>query len=243
MHPRLRPVRPSSRSTRPGNFNPEQVKAIQALVKDYLTKNPELMVEVSKELEKRQQAQQAVEQQKVIAENKERIFQRPTDFVLGNPKGDIAVVEFFDYNCGWCKRALDDIQKLTKADPKVRVILKEFPIFGENSTIAAKAAMASIRQGKYWDYHAALMREKQVGKDNVFQIAEKVGINVAKLKADMADPRLDEAIKENGQIAQSLNIEGTPGFIIDNRVNVGYLAIDGLQQAIAEIRKAGCQVC
>ena len=103
--------------------------------------------------------------------------------------------------------------------------------------------MASIKQNKYWDFHIAMMREKQVTKDNIFRIAEKVGINVEKLKADMADPALDAALKENASIAQDLGIEGTPGFVIDNRVNVGFVPADGIKEILADVRKTGCQAC
>ena len=226
-----------------GSFTPQQVSALQGIIKDYLISNPDVMVEITKEIEKRQQVLQAAEHQKLIADNKASIFSRPGDFVYGNAKGDVTVVEFFDYNCGWCKKAIDDVVKLTKADPKVRVVMKEFPIFGEASSLAAKAAMASVKQGKYWEFHTALMREKQVTKENLFPIAEKVGLNVAKLKTDMADPKLEEALKETTQIAQALGIEGTPGFIVDSKINVGYLPAEGLQQMIGEIRKAGCQMC
>ena len=226
-----------------GSFTPQQVSALQGIIKDYLISNPDVMVEITKEIEKRQQVLQAAEHQKLIADNKASIFSRPGDFVYGNAKGDVTVVEFFDYNCGWCKKAIDDVVKLTKADPKVRVVMKEFPIFGEASSLAAKAAMASVKQGKYWEFHTALMREKQVTKENLFPIAEKVGLNVAKLMTDMADPKLEEALKETTQIAQALGIEGTPGFIVDSKINVGYLPAEGLQQMIGEIRKAGCQMC
>ena len=226
-----------------GSFTPAQVAALQHIIKDYLIAHPEVMIEVTKEIEKHQQAQQAAEHQKVIADNKASIFSRSGDFVYGNAKGDITVVEFFDYNCGWCKKAVDDLVKLTKADPKVRVVMKEYPIFGADSALAAKAAMASVKQGKYWDFHVAMMREKQVTKDNLFQIAERVGLNVAKLKTDMADPKLDDALKETSQLAQALSIEGTPGFIVDSKVNVGYLPAEGLQQLIGEIRKTGCKMC
>ena len=226
-----------------GSFTPQQVSALQGIIKDYLISNPDVMVEITKEIEKRQQVLQAAEHQKLIADNKASIFSRPGDFVYGNAKGDVTVVEFFDYNCGWCKKAIDDVVKLTKADPKVRVVMKEFPIFGEASSLAAKAAMASVKQGMYWEFHTALMREKQVTKENLFPIAEKVGLNVAKLKTDMADPKLEEALKETTQIAQALGIEGTPGFIVDSKINVGYLPAEGLQQMIGEIRKAGCQMC
>ena len=226
-----------------GTFSPGQVAALQSIIKNYLISNPDVMVEITREIEKRQQVLQAEEHQKVIADNKARIFSRPGDFVMGNEKGDVTVVEFFDYNCGWCKKAVDDVVKLTKADPKIRVVMKEFPIFGEASALAAKAAMASVKQGKYWDFHVALMREKTVTKENLFPIAEKVGLNIAKLKADMADPKLDEALKETTQLAQALSIEGTPGFIVDSRVNVGYLPAEGLQQLIGDVRKSGCKMC
>lgn len=224
-------------------FSAEQKKAIEGIVRDYLLNNPEILLEVSKELEKRQSAMQAAEQRRFILENRKTIFSSPHDFVFGNPNGDITVVEFFDYNCPWCKRALDEVIKLTKADPNVKIIFKEFPIFGENSLFAAKAAMASIKQGKYIEFHTALMRERQVTKDNVFKIAEKVGLDVAKLKADMENPAFDAAIKTTSDVAQALGIEGTPGFIVDAKVNVGFVPMDGLVQLVGEARKAGCQVC
>jgi protein-disulfide isomerase len=224
-------------------FTPQQKQTIEKIVREYLLNNPELMMDISKELEKRQTLLQAAEHKRIIFEKKASIFAAKSDFVMGNPNGDITVVEFFDYNCGWCKRAVDEVTKLVKADPNVRVVFKELPIFGENSTFAAKAAMASIHQGKYWDFHLALMKERQVIKENVFRIAENVGLNVAKLKEDMANPAYDVALKENSQIAQSLGIEGTPGFIVDAKVSVGFVPADGLQEMIAEIRKAGCQVC
>jgi len=234
---------PAATTADAGPFSPEQKQAIERIVKDYLLQNPEILIEVGKELEKRQASMQVAEQKRLIVENKGQIFAAPTDFVLGNPNGDITVVEFFDYNCGWCKRAVDEIVKLTAADSNVKIVMKEFPIFGENSTIAAKAAMASIKQGKYWEFHRALMKERQVTKDNIFPIAEKVGLDVAKLKADMDNPEYDAAIKATADIAQALGIEGTPGFIVDAKVNVGYLPLDGLKQLIGEARKTGCQVC
>jgi protein-disulfide isomerase len=232
--------------TGPSSFSPAQRSEIEGIIKSYLTQNPDVLIEVTKELEKRQAAMQAEEHKKVILEKKASIFKAPTDFVWGNPKGNVTVVEFFDYNCGWCKKAVDELTKLTKADPNVRVVFKELPIFGENSVNASKAAMASVRQGKYFEYHVALMKEKQVTKDNLFKIAEKVGLNVDKLKADMADPAIEAALKENGVIAAALGIEGTPGFIVDTKVNVGFIPAEGgnsITSLIGEVRKAGCQVC
>lgn len=226
-----------------GSFSAAQKSEIEAIIKDYLVNHPEILVEASKELEKRQTSMQAENAKRVIMEQKTALFRAPLDFVAGNPKGDVTVIEFFDYNCGWCKKAIDEVQKLTKADPQVRVVFKEFPIFGENSATAARAAIASQKQGKYWDFHVALMREKQVTKDNLFKIAEKVGINVEKLKADMADPAIEAAIKQTTALAQELGIEGTPGFIVDNRVNVGFVPAEGIREILGDVRKAGCQVC
>jgi protein-disulfide isomerase len=230
--------------TGPSSFSAAQRTEIEGIIKSYLIQNPDVIIEVTKELEKRQTALQAEEHKKVIVDKKASIFAAATDFSTGSKaKGSISVVEFFDYNCGWCKKAVEELNKLTAADPSVRIVLKELPIFGENSTVAAKAAMASVRQGKYWDFHVALMKEKQVGKDNVFKIAEKVGLNVDKLKADMADPAFDAALKENSAIAQALGIEGTPGFVVDTKVNVGFVPAEGLKSMIADVRKTGCQVC
>jgi protein-disulfide isomerase len=224
-------------------FSADQRQAIEAIVKNLLVRDPEILVAASQELEKRQAAQQAAATQKTIVERKLDIFRSNADFALGDTKADITIVEFSDYNCGWCKKAVDEVSKLNKADPKVRIVMKEFPIFGENSQFAAKAAMASIKQGKYWEYHVALMKERQVTKDNALKIAEKVGLDVKKLEADMADPAIEAALKKNAEIAQALGIEGTPGFIIDTKVAPGFVPLDGLQSMVAEVRKAGCKIC
>lgn len=235
---------PVAAPAKPSSFSAEQIQDLHAVIKDYLMNHPEVLAEVSQALEKKQAAEQAAKAEKFLADNKTKVFASNGDVVIGNPKGDVTIVEFFDYNCGWCKRALDDIQKLTKADPRVRVVLKEYPIFGGPvSVTAAKAALASVKQNKYWEFHSALMREKQVTEQNIFAIAQRVGLDVARLKADMADKRLDATIQENIEVGQGLGIEGTPGFVIDSRVNVGYVPADGMQQMLAEIRKTGCKMC
>ena len=230
-------------STNKSAFTPEQRAEFGKLVREYLLANPEVIVEVSEELQRRQQAEQDKSRLKVLSSSKEEIFRSPLDYALGSGDTDVTIVEYFDYNCGWCKRALTEVTKLTKSDPKVRVVMKEFPIFGEHSEYAARAAMASKPQGKYWEFHVALMKERRVTKDNVMQIAARVGLDVDKLKAEMEDPKYAAAIQKNQQIATSLGIEGTPGFIIDSKVNPGYLPEAQLKTLIADIRKKGCQFC
>lgn len=229
---------PSSQS-----FTAAQEKDIGAIVRRYLLKNPELLVEISAELERRRTETQEKNQAKVLIDEKKSIFRSPYDYVLGNREGDITVIEYFDYNCGWCKRALPEISKLTASDKKVRVVMKEFPIFGPDSTFAAKAAMASVKQDKYWVFHTALMKADKVTEANTFDIAKSVGVDVAALKLEMAKPEYDKALAENARIAQALGMQGTPGFIVDSRVNYGYVPADGLTKMLAEIRKEGCKIC
>ena len=225
------------------SFSAAQRDAIGQIVREYLLKNPEVLVEVSAELDKRRKAEEAGKQSRVLISEKESIFRSPHDYVLGNPNGDITVVEYFDYNCGWCKRALNEVNKLTDQDKNVRVVMKEFPIFGEHSTFAAKAALASIKQNKYWEFHTALMKAKQVTTSSTLDIAKSVGIDVEALKTEMAKPVYDKTIEENSRIAQALGMQGTPGFIVDSRVNFGYVPASGLKDMLADIRKEGCKVC
>ena len=229
--------------TKNASFSKAQREEIGKIVREYLLQNPEVLVEVSAELDKRRKAEEANKQAQVLLSEKKSIFRSPHDYVLGNPDGDITVVEYFDYNCGWCKRALTEVTKLTEQDKNVRVVMKEFPIFGEHSTFAAKAALASIKQNKYWEFHTALMRAKQVTTDNTMQIAKSVGIDVAALEKEMQNPVYDKAIAENSRIAQALGMQGTPGFIVDSRVNFGYVPASGLRDMLADIRKEGCKVC
>ena len=241
--PRIEFVTANKPAVRVAGFSEAQRDEIGKIVREYLLKNPEVLVEVSTELEKRRKVQEAGKQAALLTTEKKSIFRSPNDFVLGNPEGDITVVEYFDYNCGWCKRALDEVVKLTKADKNVRVVMKEFPIFGEHSTFAAKAALASIKQNKYWEFHNALMKQKQVTTENTFDIAKGVGIDVVALKKEMENPKYDATIQENTRVAQALGMQGTPGFIVDSRINFGYVPASGLKDMLTEIRKEGCKIC
>jgi protein-disulfide isomerase len=224
-------------------FTAEQQKEIGRLVREYLLANPEVLVEASAELEKRRKIEQEAARSQVLSEQKGQIFRSPHDFVLGDENAKITVVEFFDYNCGWCKRALTEINKFTEKDPNVRIVMKEFPIFGDNSQFAAKAALASKKQGKYWEFHQALMKERQVTRANTLDIAKSVGIDVEALNREMENPLYDQVLAENTQIAQALGMQGTPGFIIDSKVNYGYLPANELHEMVADIRKEGCKIC
>jgi protein-disulfide isomerase len=232
-------------STQAAEFTQTQRSEIEGILRDYLLKNPEVLLDAMKALEQRQGENVAKQQQEQIEKQKSEIYHSDDDFVGGNPKGDIALVEFFDYNCGFCQRSLPDVKKLITTDKGLRVIFKEFPILGPGSTFAAKAAIAAMKQDKYLQMHEALYEHRGT-KDEaaVLSVAGKVGLNVDRLKRDMADPKIQMVIDQNAKLAAALKIDGTPGFLIDRRVIQGAVGFDALAAEIATTRKAGgCQVC
>jgi protein-disulfide isomerase len=218
-------------------------KRIIKVVRDYLTKNPDILVEMTNELDKRQAAEQAEKQQKVISDNAEAIFRSPLAHVAGNPNGDVSVVEFFDYNCGFCKRALPDVVKLAQNDNKVRLVLKELPIFGEESEGAAKVALASAKQGKYFEIYQKLFTEPgKADKDKALRIAGELGLDKAQLEKDIQDPEIQKSLDEAKELANKLGLQGTPLFLIGDRSIPGAPddLYDQLTKNVAEVREKGC---
>lgn len=219
-------------------------KKIVDVVHDYLTKNPEILVEMTTELDKRQQAEQASQQEKVISENADALFRSPMSYSAGNPNGDVTVVEFFDYNCGFCKRALPDLVKLIDSDDKVKVVFKELPIFGEESEAAAKAALAAGKQGKYFEMHQKLYAEPgKADKDKALRAAAELGLDVPQLEKDMEDPSIQQALDETKELAQKLGLQGTPLYLIGDRIVPGAPddLYDQLTAKVAEVREKGCK--
>jgi len=227
------------------SITPEQKKEIEQIVRSYLLENPDILREMSAKLQEQEQVAEDSARGDALTKNADAVFRTEGDPVVGNPKGDVTLVEFFDYNCSWCKRSVGEVISLTEQDKNLKIIMKEFPIFGENSEYAARAAIASERQGKYWEFHQALFKhEGQVTADVTDQLAETVGLDVAKLKADMQDPKVTERLAANRQLGQSLLINGTPAFIIDDQVVPGFMELSGLQAAIAQVREGGgCKLC
>jgi protein-disulfide isomerase len=215
------------------------------VVHDYLTKNPEILVEMTTELDKRQQAEESAKQQKVIGDNADAIFRSPKSYSAGNPDGDVTVVEFFDYNCGFCKRALPELVKLIEGDDKVRVVFKELPIFGEESEWAAKAALAAGKQGKYFEMHQKLYAAPgKADKEKALRVAAEIGLDVPQLEKDMEDPAVTQALEETKEVAAKLGIQGTPFYLIGDRMIPGAPddLHDQLVAKVAEIREKGCKV-
>jgi protein-disulfide isomerase len=206
-------------------------------VHDYLLQHPEVIMEAVGRLEARTRAEEESEAQSVLKARADEVFRDPASPVGGNPAGDVTMVEFFDYNCPYCRRVAGPMRETMAADPQLRVVYKEFPILGPNSVIAAKAALAADRQGRYVAFHDALMQEKGVADESsALRIAAEVGLDVARLKADMADSAIQSAIDRNLKLAQVLRIGGTPGFVIGDQILRG--AADGatLRALVAKTR-------
>lgn len=240
------PVVASAQSAAP-TFNDAQRGEIQKIMKDYLLQHPEILEEVSAELQKRQAAAEAEKHKAAVAANADLIFKSPRGVTIGNKDGDVTFVEFFDYNCGYCKRAMEDMVTIMKADPKLKVVLKEFPVLGPNSVEAAQVAVAVRMQDptgkKYLDFHQKLLTGRgQADKARSMAAAKDAGLDMAKLEKDMASPEVRATIEENFKLAEAMGMNGTPSYVIGNQVVIGAVGVEALKEKINQARcgKATC---
>lgn len=215
-----------------------QREAIEGIIHDYLMKNPDVLIEALRGAEDKLNREADAKATKVLADRRSEIFDDPATPVAGNPKGDVTIVEFFDYRCPYCKQVLPSLQTLLKEDHKLRFVYKEMPVLGPVSVVAAHAALAAQRQGKYEAFHNAMMATKgQITDDTVYKVAGSVGLDVDRLKQDMAAPEIQQELKANLALADALNIRGTPGFIIGGHIVPGALDLDALKSMVADARK------
>jgi protein-disulfide isomerase len=211
--------------------------AFEHRVRDYLMDHPEVILEAINRLEARQHAEEESAGQEVVKQRAEEIFRDPDSPVVGNPNGDVTLVEFFDYNCPYCRQMGPVMAQAEAADPKLRIVYKEFPILGPNSVFAAKVALAAHRQGKYGEFHKALMQVRGVTDDaRALAVAGQVGLDTERLKTDMRDATIQDIIDRNLALAQALHINGTPGFVVGDRILAGATDLKSLQSAIQEAR-------
>jgi protein-disulfide isomerase len=227
-------------------LSPEHKKEIEQIIKSYLVANPEIFVDIRKALEDKMEKEQAEKLKVAISQNAAEIYRAPGASVAGNPDGEITVVEFFDYNCGYCKHGLHDVVKLVETDPKVRVVFKELPILSKGSEEASHVALAAQKQGKYWEMHKAMLSAKgQMNEAAALQIAEKLGLDMDKLKKDMASPEVKAEIEKAAALAKKLGVNGTPHFLIGDRAVAGAPddLYDQLERNVTELRKQGCSYC
>lgn len=211
--------------------------ALGEAIRTYLLENPDVMAEVFENTQKYLISEDEKRQSETLKKNSDALYNDERDFSIGNPDAPITIVEFFDYNCGYCKRAFPDIMKLTQKNPDVRVIFKEFPILGPASEQAARVALASKGNGKYFAIHQSLLNARgSVSGTALSSLIEKHGLNADEIVTRGKNKDIDAHIKDVRNLAQSLGVSGTPAFIIDNQLFSGALSYDDMQSLIDEIR-------
>ncbi len=212
-------------------------EVVGKIVREYLLENPEVLEEAFQRLEAKREAQKQERIRIALRKHDKALRSHPMSPVSGNPEGDVTLVEFFDYQCGYCKRSLEPMKALLKADRQLRVVWKEFPILGPISRFAARAAAAAHRQDLYLDFHVALMgASERLNEERILSIASRTGLDVQRLREDMQDPAIEEYLDETYRLAEELGISGTPAFVIGDTVVPGAVGEDALRQLIAKAR-------
>ena len=220
---------------------------IEKIIREFLVKNPDVLQDAMAELEKKQAADEAAKHQAAVTDNAKEIFSSPRQVVAGNPQGDVTFVEFFDYNCSYCKRAMVDMFDLMKNDSNLKVVLKEFPVLGPGSVDAARVAVAVRMQDKtgkkYMEFHQKLLGGRgQADKARALAVAKEIGLDTAKIERDMASDEVRLTLEESLRLAEKLGLNGTPSYVIGNNVVIGAVGHDKLKESISTARcgKATC---
>ena len=219
---------------------------IETIIREYLLANPEIMIEVQRALEAKQQAAREEAQKRTLAEMKDKIYNSPHDVVIGEPDAPITVVEFYDYNCGFCRRALADMERFVSEEKGVKFVLKEFPVLGEASIEAHRVSLAFNRlmPEKAGDFHRKLL-SMDGRKDGAIatRVAVELGADEAALKAEMEKPEILDGLREAYQLADGLGITGTPSYVIGEEVVFGAVGFDQLNNRVANLRECGKATC
>ena len=215
-------------------------QAIGEIVREYLIENPEVIEEAMLALRAKREPPRRQVVRRMIERSRDALFAHPMTPVSGDAQGDVTLVEFFDYQCGYCKAALAPMKELLASDARLRVVWKEFPILGPMSRFTARAAMAAARQDRYLDFHLAAMgAAEELTESSVMGIAERLGIDVERLRRDMDDPAIEAYLDETNRLARDLGITGTPAFVIGDALVPGVMGIEQLRQLIADVRAGG----
>lgn len=226
-------------------FDQGQKDEIGKIVREYLLAHPEVLAEVQQALEKKQAEERIAQARVAVKENADAIFNGASDIALGNPQGKTTVVEFFDYNCGYCKRAVSDMDAIIKANPDVRFVLKEFPILGQDSVDAHKVSYAVklIAPQKYGDFHRALMTGEHADEARAIEVAKSLGVTEEAIRAKIAEAPQDDSVRDAYQLASKLGITGTPSYVLGDEAVFGAVGESELSQKIASVRQCGKTTC
>ena len=229
------PARAQEQST--ANGRAAEVENIEKIVRDYLLRNPEVLVEALTLYEQRRVQAEEQQRRNAFAELRQELEYDPTSPVAGNPDGDVVIVEFFDYRCPYCRRSADSLEAAMKSDDNVRVVFKEFPILGPESLEGAKAALAAAKQGKYQDFHFALMRAPgDMSLAHLRKVAEQVGVDPDEMERDMQSDEIAATLRKNHALAEQLSIRGTPAFVIGGQLVPGAANRAEIERLIAQAR-------
>jgi protein-disulfide isomerase len=226
---------------RMAEFSSDQRKELEGIIRNYLIANPEVITDAISELQRRRDAAAQLAQSKAIADSANLIFNSKHEVVLGNPDGKVTLVEFFDYNCTYCRRAEADMKKLIAADPDLRLVLKQFPVLGPGSVAAAKVAVAfeMTAPEKYAEFHDAMLEEPgQVDGDKALAVAQSLGVDADQLKAKLDSDEVKQTITESYDLAGKLNLTGTPSYVTHKEVIVGAVGYDALKTKIDALASA-----
>jgi protein-disulfide isomerase len=224
------------------SFSEPQRTEIQKIIREYLLANPDVLEEVSAELNKRQAVAESAKQASAVKKHSDALFNSPRGVVVGNREGDVNFVEFFDYNCGYCKRAMVDMMEMIKSDPKLKFVLKEFPVLGEGSVQAAQVAAAVRMQDKtggkkYLEFHQKLLGSRgQVDKARALAVAKEVGLDVTRIEKDMASDEVRLQLEESMKLAEALGLNGTPSYVVGGDVVVGAVGLNTLKERVNNAR-------
>ena len=226
---------------RAAEFSAPQRSEIETIVREYLVAHPEVLQDAMAELEKRQNAAVAEKGKAAVKQYSQALFMSPRQVTLGNHNGDVTFVEFFDYNCGYCKHAMSDMLTLLKDDSKLKIVLKEFPVLGPGSVEAAQVAVAVRMQDKsgkkYLEFHQKLLGGRgQADKTRALAVAKEVGLDMARLEKDLKSDEVTASISESMKLAEALGLNGTPSYVIGEDVVVGAVGLDALRQKVNNAR-------
>ena len=228
------------------SFDAKQTGDIETIVHDYLVQHPEVLLEALDALEAKRSREQVASQKKAIEEVSPALFETPKDTVIGNPDGDVTVVEFFDYNCAYCKRALPDMEAMVKTDSKLRFILKEIPVLGPQSVAASKVSLAlrKIAPVQYAAFHQKLLGARGTADEaSALAVASSLGVDAAALKQVMDSQEVGAELSKLGEMATTLSISGTPSYVVEDQVLAGAVGLDALKNAVANVRQCGSASC
>lgn len=217
--------------------------AFRAEVRAYLLENPEVLMEAIGVLEQREQAAKVNNDVNLAQTYAGQLHDDPNSFVGGNPDGDIIMVEFMDYKCGFCKKAFPEVEELIAGDGNIRYIIKEFPILGEQSDLASQFAISTrIVEGDeaYKTVHNTLMEFRgDVTKDMLVKLADSLDMDTASIMVEMGGPEVAKIINDNRLLAQAMQISGTPTFVVGDQMLRGYVPLDQMMQVVGALRDEG----